>query len=149
MLARYVAAVPLRYRDGRAVQAQGAAGVAEPPPGPYGLTGRLGGQVGGSGPAGEPLLVDGQDPAHGGLLEHELADHDAPGAGLGAAPGQVAGVLLEPGDDRGVQRVGGGVRGLGRLGRLGGLGDLVGCPGCSHDTGILACFSAGARSPDR
>ena len=76
----------------RAVQPQRPARVAEPAPGPDRLAGRLGGQVGRARPAGQPLLVHRQHPAHRGLLEHELADHHAPGARLRAAPRQVAGV---------------------------------------------------------
>ena len=113
VLARYVAAVPFRYRLRGPVQPQRAARIAEPAPGADRLAGRLGGQVGGAGPAGEPLLVHRQDPAHRGLLQHELADHHPPGARFGAAPGQIAGVLLEPPDDGGVEGGGGG-------GRLGG-----------------------------
>ena len=64
VFARYVAAVPFRYGRCRAVQPQRAPGVAEPAPGAYGLTGRLGGEVGGARPAGEPLLVHRQHPVH-------------------------------------------------------------------------------------
>lgn len=114
MLAGYVTSVPLRYRLRRAVQPQRTARMW-PAPGAYRLAGGLGGQIGGARPAGEPLLVHRQDPADGGLLEHELADHHTPGARFGAAPGQIARVRLEPRDDGGVQdrRVDGHRRGPG------------------------------------
>lgn len=126
MVAGYIAAVSLRYRLRGPVQPQRAPRIAEPAPGADGLAGRLGREIGGARPAGQPPLVHGEHPADRGLLEHELADHHTPGTGLGAAPGEVAGVLVEPGDDGGVEG--------GRVGR----GDGGVCGGVSHGTPILA-----------
>ena len=73
-----VAAVPLDDGGGRGVQPQRPARVAEPAPGPDRLPGGLGGQRGRCRPAAQPLLVDGQDPRHRRLLEHELRDQHRP-----------------------------------------------------------------------
>ncbi len=134
VVGRYVTAVPFRYRDGGAVQPQGAARVTEPAPGPDRLAGRFRGQVGGARPAGQPLLVDGQDAVHRRLLEHELTDHHAPRPGLGAPPRQVTGVLTEPVDDGGVEVLSEGGAG-GRVG-VGG-GRVRGFRGSSHGHSIL------------
>ncbi len=112
---RYVPAVPFRYGDGGAVQPQGPARIAEPAPGAHRLARGLLGQVGGAGPAGQPLLVDGQHPVDRGLLEHELADHHTPRTRLRAAPGEVAGVGVEPGDHGGVKLLSHGLPILPRL----------------------------------
>ena len=133
VLRGYVAAVPFRYGHRGAVQAQRAAGVAEAAPGADRFARWLLGQVGGAGPAGQPLLVHGQHAVHRRLLQHELADHHAPGAGVRAAPREVAGVRVEPGDDGGVQGLagGGGRGGLG-VGFVGAVmtGSILPCGGC-------------------
>src|SRR5690606_22679076 len=89
-------------------------------------------EVGGAWPTCEPLLVDGQDPVHRGLLEHELTDHHSPRTGLRTAPRQVPGVLVEPVDDGGVQRLTGSTLGRG----IGGAA-VRGLRWNSHDPSIL------------
>ena len=95
--------VPFRDRLRRFVEPQRAPRVAEPAPGAHRLPDRLGGEVGGRRPPFEPGLVDGEHPRHRGLLEHELADHHAPGPGVLPPPRQITRVGLEPGDDGGVE----------------------------------------------
>ena len=86
----------------------GAAGRALPGPlqdilGSY--SGWFGGQACGGGPAFQPFVPHRQHPDNGRLLEHDLADKDAPGRTRGLAPGQVAGGFAEPAVDTFVQQV--------------------------------------------
>ena len=84
--------MPLRDGLRRLVQPQGAAGVAQPPPGPQHVRARRGGEVRRPRPARQPLVPDRLDAGDRGLLQHELADEHAPRGRARPPPGQVAGV---------------------------------------------------------
>ena len=98
--------MPIDDRDGCRVQAERAPRVAEALPHADRLARGVGGEVGRRGPALHPAVPGGQDPDDGGLLEHDLADQDAPRGAVGAPPGQVARVPVVPVQDGGVQDVG-------------------------------------------
>ncbi len=100
---RHLAAVPLDDRGGRGVQAQGAAGVAEPAPGSDCLAARGRGEVRRRRPGLQPDAVDRLHPGDRRLLEHELRDHHRPRRGLLAAPGQLAGMGVVPPEQRRVE----------------------------------------------
>ena len=87
------------------VQAQGAAGVAQPTPCPDSLPGRFRGEGCRNRPAPEPVLPDGQDAGDRRLLQHHLGDQHAPWGGVWSAPRQVPPVGGVPLEDRFEQRV--------------------------------------------
>ena len=95
-IGRHDAAVRVADRLGRGVQAQRPARVAELAPRPQDLGPARGGQRGGRRPGRHPRRPDGLDARHRRLLEHELADHDAPRRRARAAPREVAGLREEP-----------------------------------------------------
>jgi uridine kinase len=103
-------AVLLGDGDGAAVQGQRAPRVPEPSPRPDRLAGRHGSEIGGGGPALQPLEEPGHDAHHGGLLQHELTDERAPRAEPRPAPREVPAVLAEPVRERGSELVGPGHR---------------------------------------
>ena len=87
------------------VEAEGAAGIAQAAPLADRLARGVGGQRGRGRPPGQPGPVGGQDTAHRGLLQHDLADQHRPRARVRRPPRQVAGVRRIPGENRlGVRR---------------------------------------------
>ena len=90
------AAVLLGDRRRRRVQADGAAGVAQPAPGPDRVTDRRRSEVAGRGPAVQPGVVHREDAGNRCLLQHQLRDQDAPRGRRRTTPRQVARVLVVP-----------------------------------------------------
>ena len=78
---RHLAAVELDHHPCRLVQPEGPARVAEPSPGPHGISRRSGREVGRRRPPLHPLAPDRLDPRERRLLRHHLGEEDAPGAG--------------------------------------------------------------------
>ena len=101
-----LAAVLLHNRHGGTVQTLRTARVTQTTPGAHRLRGGLGGKVGGGGPAAHPLLPHGKHALDGGLLQHELTDHHAPGGALVTTPRQIACLVEEPPVDSVVERLG-------------------------------------------
>ena len=96
IIRRNLAVMMLRNSDRRAVQSLGAARVAQTTPGAHRLRAVFGCEGCGRGPAAHPLFPNGKHAVHRGLLQHEFAHHNTPGRAVGAAPGQVAGMVLVP-----------------------------------------------------
>ena len=89
--------------DGALVQVARAAVVAEPGPGGEHVVERRRGERLDGRPAGEEAQVEGDDGFDRRLLQHDLAEPDAVGIGALArrhAPGQVAALLVVPGEQR-------------------------------------------------
>ena len=97
IIRRNLAVMMLRNSDRRTVQSLGTARVAQTTPGAHRLRTVFGSEGCGRGPAAHPLFPNGKHAVYGSLLQHEFAHHHTPGRAVGAAPRQVAGMMLVPG----------------------------------------------------
>ena len=95
-----LAAVVLGDRGRGGVEPDRTAGVAESSPRPDGLTGRVGSEVRGVGPACEPRVVHRKHAGDGRLLEHELRDQHSPWRRGRPPPRQVTRVRVVPAQER-------------------------------------------------
>lgn len=85
---RHLPTVRRTDRGRRRVQSQRAPGIAEPAPRPHRVAGRRGSEGGRRRPSTHPLRPHRKHPRDRRLLQHELADKDAPRVAARAAPRQ-------------------------------------------------------------
>ena len=75
----YLTVMPFDQQSGGLMQAARSTRIPEATPGANGVTGSVGCEVGRCWPAVHPFVPDRQHAIHRCLLQHELADHHAPG----------------------------------------------------------------------